>query len=212
MPLMVGPSKRCVQGRWCQVTAAIFGLLGVIVGGVLNGLVSAWLAARALRSDRQVSIRLVQSELAFFLGAATRAASVPLEDLPTLHRATTELWQNNRSVLAKSLDDTQWVLVARAYAYIDALLALLVFGPDGKLAQWRIEEGTRSCKEMIKPIKVALKVLSGDGQDQSVDYKYHPRQEPRPSEEPRPNEEPSENEDEELIQKWGGLPPDAIPR
>ena len=181
------------------MAAAIFGLLGVIVGGVLNGLVSAWLAARALRSDRQVGIRLVRSELAFFLGAAKRASSTPLEDLPTLHRATTELWQDNRSLLAKSLNDTQWVLVARAYAYIDTLLALLVFDPDGELAPWRIREGTRCCKDMIKPIRGALKALAGDDEDQSTDYKYR-----------RAGQEPQDGNSEE--QKWGGLPPEAIPR
>lgn len=143
------------------MTAAIFGPLGVIVGGVLYGLVSTWLADRTLRSDRQAGMRLVRSELVFFLGAAKRAVSTPLDDLPTLHRATTELWQDNRSLLAKSLDDTQWVHIARAYAYIDALLSLLVFGTDGKLEQWRINEGARCCNDMINPIQEALKALAG---------------------------------------------------
>jgi hypothetical protein len=182
------------------VTAAIFGLLGVIVGGVLSGLVSVWLADRTLRSDRQVGVRLVRSELVFFLGAAERAASVPLEDLPTLHRASTELWQGNRSILAKSLNDGQWMPVARAYAYIDALLALLVFGPDGKLAQWRIDEGTRCCNGMKEPIRAALKALTAEDQEQSTDYKY------------RPSREPSAGESERLIQEGGGLPTDRIPR
>jgi hypothetical protein len=181
------------------MTAAIFGLLGVIVGGVLNGLVSAWLERRARRSDGQTGARLVRSELVFFLAAAKRSASTPLEDLPQLRRATTELWQDNRSVLARSLNDRQWARVARAYAYVDALLSLLVFDPDGKLAPWRIEEGIRCSNSMIIPIQDALKALAaGDDEGEGTDYKY------------RPSQGPLDDADRELIERSGGMPPEAF--
>jgi len=183
------------------VTAAIFGLLGVIVGGVLHGLVSALLQRSAQRSDAEAGTRLVRSELVFFLAAAKRAASTSLGDLPQLRLANTELWQSNRAVLAKSLDNAQWTQVALAYAYIDALLSLLVFEPDGKLVAWRIKEGSIAAKRMISPLQDAVKALAA-GQDQVeiTDYKYVP------------DPDSPDDADRDLIKGAGGIPPDAFPR
>jgi hypothetical protein len=152
------------------VTAAIFGLLGVIVGGVLNGLVSARLQRSAQQTDCRAGRRLVRSELVFFLGAATRMAHNRPDELPQLRRASTELWQSNRSILARSLTDEDWDSVARAYGWVDALLSLLVFEADGQLAQWRIDEANRINAPMIESLTNGISALrTGEAGDTDSD-------------------------------------------
>jgi hypothetical protein len=48
-----------------HITAAIFGLLGVVVGAVINGAVSAVLQRRTERSELRSAARLVRTELVF---------------------------------------------------------------------------------------------------------------------------------------------------
>lgn len=147
------------------MVAAIFGLVGVVIGGVLNGLVTAWLQHRTQHSDGKVSMRLVRGELGLFHNLAKRAASTSIPDLPQFRDADTKLWRTNRSVLARSLDDSQWSRVALAYSYIEALLSLLVFNPDGTLDRWRITEGEKLLRKMIDPIWKALQALGDQAED-----------------------------------------------
>jgi hypothetical protein len=134
------------------VTAAIFGLLGVIVGGVINGVVSAVLQRRTERSDQRSAARLVRSELVDFRALALEASRRSPEDLPQLRDATPVLWQTNRAVLARALTDEHWARVARAYAHVDAVLSVLVFETDGTLVDWRRREAQRLLGETIQPV------------------------------------------------------------
>lgn len=69
-----GPFRREIRHR-CRisaiVTAAIFGLLGVIVGGVLNGAVAHWSERRKDRRLGVVAARLVRYELDFIYDELT---------------------------------------------------------------------------------------------------------------------------------------------
>jgi hypothetical protein len=141
------------------MTAAIFGLLGVIVGGVINGVVTAVLQRRSERSDQRSAARLVRSELVGFHSLALEAARRPPEHLPQLRNAAPVLWQSNRTVLARALTDEHWALVARAYAHVDALLSVLVFEPDGTLVDWRNREAQRLLASMIDPAEEAAVAL-----------------------------------------------------
>jgi hypothetical protein len=141
------------------MTAAIFGLLGVIVGGVINGVVTAVLQRRTDVSDQRGAARLVRSELVTFRGLALEAGQRSPEQLPQLRDATPLLWQSNRAVLARALTDEHWALVARAYAHVDAVLSVLVFDADGTLADWRRREAQRLFEDMIKPVEEAALAL-----------------------------------------------------
>lgn len=151
------------------MTAAIFGLLGVIVGGVINGVVSATLQRRSERSDQRSAARLVRSELVGFRSLALEAAKRPPEHLPQLRNAGPVLWQSHRTVLARALTDEHWVLVARAYAHVDALLSVLVFENDGTLVSWRSREAQRLLSALTEPAEeaaVALRRAAGFPSDQ----------------------------------------------
>ena len=147
------------------MTAAIFGLLGVIVGGVLNALVAAWQQRRLQQSDRRAAARLVRSELVYFLAAGETVAEGRADQLPKLRSATTELWQSNRSVLAQTLGRKEWARVARAYAYVEQLLSLMVFELDGRLEGWRVNEATRVAIPMVDQIEKAVESLRDDTSD-----------------------------------------------
>jgi hypothetical protein len=141
------------------MTAAIFGLLGVIVGAVINGVVTAALQRRTDRADQRSAARLVRSELVGYRSLALEAAQRPPDHLPQLQNATPVLWQSNRTVLARALSDQHWALVARAYAHVDALVSVLVFEPDGTLADWRSREARRLLDAMVTPVEEAAIAL-----------------------------------------------------
>jgi hypothetical protein len=141
------------------MTAAIFGLIGVIVGGIMNGAATALLQRRAERSDQRSAARLVRSELVRFRSLALEAARRSPEDLPQLRETTPILWQSNRGVLARALTEHDWALVARAYAHVDALVSVLVFEPDGTLQDWRTHEAQRLLAAMLDPVEEAAGAL-----------------------------------------------------
>jgi hypothetical protein len=141
------------------MTAAIFGLVGVIVGGVMNGAITAVLRRWTEGSERRTAARLVRSELVRFYALAREAERRPPENLPQLRETTPILWQAHRDVLAHALKNEGWELVARAYAHVDALLSVLVFEPDGTLIEWRTHEAQRLLALMIDPVEEAVAAL-----------------------------------------------------
>jgi hypothetical protein len=108
------------------MTAAIFGLLGVIVGGVLNGVVT-WRIERAReRGDARAAARLVIEELGvarggFIVYAFRRGRELEFEQPHS--RAFDELvsqlhddaWREHRAILARALDAPGWFAVSTAY-------------------------------------------------------------------------------------------------
>jgi hypothetical protein len=166
------------------MTAAIFGLVGVVVGAFINAALTAQLQRRTEHSDRRSSARLVRSELVRFRSLALEAAQRPPEHLPQLRETTPIIWQSHRAVLARALTDMDWELVAHAYAHVDALVSVLVFEPDGTLVDWRSREAKRLLAGMIGPTEeaaVALRQAAGlpsDRYDDLPDQPEFPEQAP----------------------------------
>jgi len=147
------------------MTAAIFGLLGVIVGAVINGAATALLQRRVERSEKRSAARLVRGELIRFWTLAREAAQRSPEHLPQLRDTAPIVWQSYRAVLARALADEDWIVVARAYAHVDAVAAVLVFERDGTLEDRRTREAQRLLAAMIEPLAeaaVALRRATGD--------------------------------------------------
>jgi hypothetical protein len=98
------------------MTAALFGLLGVIVGGLLNWLIQTVLALRRDRADGVVAARLVLHELGLLTGdfelwlEGSRPPSVPLRS---------PAWRAHRAALARVLADPEWDMVSGAYTWIE---------------------------------------------------------------------------------------------
>jgi hypothetical protein len=99
------------------VEAGLFALCGVIVGGVLNGLVSWVLAHNAARSNARVAALLVYEEL-----LPSVAALIGLQKEKTwgwLKAAqdfgVREVWLENRAILGHALDSDSYMALAAGY-------------------------------------------------------------------------------------------------
>ena len=100
------------------MTAALFGLLGVIVGGVLNGVVAQVIARRQEAAGGRVAARLVGHELGLLcgefehmqkFGVAAGLVPVPIR---------TPEWDQHRTTLAGVLSDEAWEVVQAGYTWV----------------------------------------------------------------------------------------------
>jgi hypothetical protein len=97
------------------MTAAIFGLLGVIVGGVLNGGVARW---QALRTESDA----VRAAARMMLHDAIRA-TVASEEIATYRRwptsqywpAPNARWAEHERLMAAALDFMDWAVIDQAW-------------------------------------------------------------------------------------------------
>ena len=102
------------------VTAAIFGLIGVVVGGLLNGAVTAWQARRTDAFAARVGARLVDLELR----QAALALAVLEDEKPIASgeggspKFSTAAWDKYQEVLARTLADEDWLTVSAAYEVV----------------------------------------------------------------------------------------------
>jgi hypothetical protein len=98
------------------MTEAVFGLLGVIIGGLLTAMVQVVQERRAERVLGRAAARLlsaelsVQQELLMRWAADDSAVAVGAELPPVVD------WPVQRAVMARSLDEPKWRAVAAAYA------------------------------------------------------------------------------------------------
>jgi hypothetical protein len=115
------------------VTAAIFGLVGVVIGALITGGTNYVLQVRAERREIRAAARLMLQELTN-TGAAIRYA-IELNDREFLRGATSEdEWNRHHLFLARHLSDEEWDAVALAYGKGTVALVLL----DGFQAdQWQ---------------------------------------------------------------------------
>jgi hypothetical protein len=98
------------------VTGAIFGLVGVVVGGLLTGAVQVFQEWRSQRTLSRTAARLLSAELSvqqWILEdrAADQSAEPVSDDMPAVSD-----WPQHRAVMARALDDKAWIKVAGAYA------------------------------------------------------------------------------------------------
>jgi hypothetical protein len=101
--------------------AAIFGLVGVVVGGLLNAATTAWSDRRRGASATRAASRLVRNELRFIgahLAASSRAGVYGPEADEPLPRGQ---WEQHSGQLAASLDDDLWESVSMAHAMVASL-------------------------------------------------------------------------------------------
>src|SRR3954452_16230932 len=98
------------------MTAAIFGLLGVFVGGVVNGVI-AWRLER-LRELRNAlaAARLVHFELVANLEMLAYANNLGPRFYPMLKAIEWSRWTEETALLARELDDNEWLAINKAYA------------------------------------------------------------------------------------------------
>jgi hypothetical protein len=89
------------------MTEAIFGLIGVVIGGLLNGGVSFLVRKRQEKDEARVASRLVQVEIEWNQRNVEGALEAGTWDRIRTS-VTTDEWEQHRTVLAAVLKDLEW--------------------------------------------------------------------------------------------------------
>jgi hypothetical protein len=116
------------------VTQAIFGLLGVLIGGLIAAGAPFVLARRTERVKARASARLLEDELRTMRSSLHRHAEVVADELrekspesarlkaarEDLRRSLTlDSWHEHRPLLAETLDTNDWYDLASAYRWVE---------------------------------------------------------------------------------------------
>jgi hypothetical protein len=104
------------------MTAAVFGLVGVVIGGLLNGGIT-WAVTRATRKKQQrVALRLVTDELVFTVGALQTILTA--KQWPSYGHGIMDAqeWREHKLVLAEMLPRDTWTRVCGFYRSLGAFL------------------------------------------------------------------------------------------
>jgi hypothetical protein len=99
--------------------AAIFGLVGVVVGGLLNGAVTAWQARRSTLAHMRAGARLVGAELYqanLIFSLIERMGGLPPQFSGL--KLSADAWDKYREVLARTLGETEWGDLVTAYSLV----------------------------------------------------------------------------------------------
>jgi hypothetical protein len=150
----------CNPGYGWPMTAAIFALIGVVIGGLLSYFLDLQRERRRSRVELLTACRLLQGDMAI----ASTFAGVAVETKTGIARPA-ELspeWREHQRVVAANLSDlAEWQLVLRGFmalAFIDA-----GFFPGLKLDTVKLE----NLGSMIESLDTAGKVL--------MEYQRRPR-------------------------------------
>jgi hypothetical protein len=110
-----------------RVTAAIFGLLGVLVGGVLNGVVQWRLEVAGTRAAARGARRLVAEELVGDLSKIV--SSIGNATTTLLHELEHGTWSEHKATLANATEDDDWFQIIEAYTALEVLGQVAPVGP-----------------------------------------------------------------------------------
>lgn len=143
------------------MTAAIFGLLGVIVGGVLNAVVAVVLDGQRAANSRRTSARLVAEEIQS--NGRTLYACVQTGSWLAIrnHPLRFSTWETHNEVLA-GLPYDDWVTIAEAVRLTSQIDRLHGHGNHTRLSPMdpaHVEEAVRACE-------LGVGVLERHGQGQ----------------------------------------------
>ena len=118
------------------MSAAIFGLLGVVVGAVLTGGVDYVMARRQEKAELRQSTRLVADELHslwLMVDLILERGQLPPARLPGEEAErlfSTDSWQAHKPVLARGLRQEQWRALATVYAAVESMRVVILRTPD----------------------------------------------------------------------------------
>jgi hypothetical protein len=147
------------------MSQAIFGLIGVVIGGLISDGATYLMARRGERRRAQAAVRLVEAEVRNAATVAESVLPVILDDTPypprLLEQAweslsalpTPSAWQAYKGDLAELLDARNWYAIADSYEALDALRRLdrhEITVPDGRLMHTAVAEALREINEDLK--------------------------------------------------------------
>jgi hypothetical protein len=138
-----------------DVTAAVFGIVGVIVGAIITSGVSVYLVRERDKKDARAARRIFQSELeeaAHAIGYAFDGKKWPPG---WTKKAWSESWSTYRPTLAVAMeDDKGFGSLAEAYLFMELLETALAAGERPFVDD--DEEFLKDASEAMKKAKEAL--------------------------------------------------------
>jgi len=119
------------------VTQAIFGLVGVVIGGLITGFVQGVQEWRRDRADLRAAARLLLRELQLAI-VGLRIARPKMETgVVTAIPANLTVWAEKQGLLARALSDADWRRVALAFDRLSIVLESI----KGQADEWeRVQE------------------------------------------------------------------------
>jgi hypothetical protein len=112
------------------VTAAVFGLVGVVIGGLISGRATYLMARRQERAALRQAKRLVADELfdiALQLSILREDGATPPESSPMRHNPLPSTsWEMNKATLAQGLSDKDWDDLPGFYSRMEAYRTSLI--------------------------------------------------------------------------------------
>jgi hypothetical protein len=149
---------------------AIFGLVGVIVGGLLTGGVQLWLEQRKEKRAVSRAKRLVQGELLNAILIYRSMYSTASKTWPYYPDPTTALptsaWQEHRADLASVLDEQLWQELVWAYALIEVDRTHLAVAKDSAPAIPLTEPVIEDLKKSVERFEELYRQLGGESPPQ----------------------------------------------
>jgi hypothetical protein len=133
------------------MTEAIFGLVGVIIGGMLNGGIT-WLVDRhRSKGAVKVAARLVLSELEMIEVSATSA--LQSANCSQLTFGDNAEWIEHRATLAAELPDDEWSALDNCFTFFAHLKAMAETGTE-----WD-DENKKAMESLVAKTKWCVKAL-----------------------------------------------------
>jgi hypothetical protein len=122
----LGFSRRVAGTRYLPgVTQAIFGLVGVVVGGLITGFVQGLQEWRRDRADLRAAARLLLRELQLaIVGLRVARPQMQAGVVPSI-LANLAVWPEKQGLLARVLSDADWRRVAQAFDRIGFVLGYI---------------------------------------------------------------------------------------
>lgn len=111
--------------------AAIFGLVGVVVGAVVTGAVNAWGEWRQRRADVRQARRLIAEDLRLIVADLELMAELGHYPVMFEHFLPTAAWSEHRGVLARELDDEIWSQLAAMMTTVSVVATSAKMSPAG---------------------------------------------------------------------------------
>jgi hypothetical protein len=130
------------------VSAALFGFLGVVLGGGITWGIEIWRATRGDWDERRVAARLVAAELSSI--STVRQGLDQIEPEFRLQRELAlrqDAWFAYRAVLAREMDDEDWLAIRSAY---DALATQ--YNPANTAGETFVAQTYKEALTALKPL------------------------------------------------------------
>ena len=144
------------------VGEAIFGLIGVVVGGLMTAGTELWRDRRRTKKERLIARKLLLAELLqarVALSSVAQTSHIPrLADIERF--VPTTVWGDHRASLIEMFDDETWNLASRCFMMMEIEKAALTHAPDAAIRPQDAERTlkTVTCidvlREMVKKLNV----------------------------------------------------------